>query len=139
MRILKLALSSSGYLGCNLFINNISLTNYVHQLVAMAFLNHKPDGLNLVVDHINNIRTDNRLENLQLVSHRHNSTKDRKGTSKYPGVSWRSDTKKWRAAIRIGRQQIHLGMFTDENDAALAYQKALTEYNTKLNLNPNLI
>jgi len=32
-----------------------------------------------VVDHINNIRTDNRLDNLQLITNRENTKKDHKG------------------------------------------------------------
>lgn len=51
----------------------------VHLLVAMAFLNHKPNKTNeIVVDHINNIRFDNRLENLQLITNRENNSKDKK-------------------------------------------------------------
>jgi len=94
----------------------------------MAFLNHKPNGLNLVVDHVNNIKTDNRLGNLQVVSQRYNSTKNKKeGTSKYPGVYWHSKEKKWMAAIRINGKKVHLGTFSDEAMAGLAYQRVLEE------------
>lgn len=44
----------------------------VHQLVAMAFLNHQPNGFKLVVDHINNKSDDNRLENLQVITQKEN-------------------------------------------------------------------
>ncbi len=125
-RVLKHYLSK-GYLRHALSINGIAQTYQVHQLVAKAFLNHKPNGLNLVVDHINNIKTDNRLENLQVVTNRHNSTKDLKGSSKFPGVSWDNRVKKWKARIFINGKTAHLGRFTDENDAALAYQNALKE------------
>ena len=41
----------------------------------------------ILPDEIENFQ--NRLENLQLISHRLNSSKDRKnGTSKYTGVFW---------------------------------------------------
>ena len=40
----------------------------VHQLVAMAFLDHVPNGHTLVVDHINDVKSDNRLSNLQLIT-----------------------------------------------------------------------
>jgi len=124
--IMKLPLSR-GYPNCFLCTNGVKTRHDVHKLVAMAFLNHKPNGISgLVVDHINNIPTDNRLENLQLVSQRYNSTKDSKGTSKYPGVSWYG--KKWRTQIVMGGKVIHLGYFTDESEAALAYQKALENH-----------
>lgn len=49
----------------------------IHQLVAITFLNHKPCGFDIVVDHKNNISTDNNLSNIQLVSNRYNSSKDK--------------------------------------------------------------
>jgi len=122
-----------GYKYCTLSTDGIAQTYQVHQLVAMAFLNHKPQGHTLVVDHINNIKTDNRLENLQLVSSRHNLSKDKKGTSKYPGVCWNSQNKKWQAYISINKKDTHLGYFTDESEAALAYQNALKEHLTSKN------
>jgi hypothetical protein len=117
-----------GYLTCGLSINRTKRTHQVHQLVAMAFLNHNPNGHTLVVDHINNIPSDNRLENLQLVSHRYNSTKDKKeGKSKHTGVSWVNGRKKWKATIRINGTRSHLGLFTDASEAGLAYQNALAK------------
>ena len=39
-----------------------------------------------VVDHINNIRTDNRLDNLQLMTNRENTKKDHKGGKRLPPI-----------------------------------------------------
>ena len=47
----------------------------VHQLVAITFLGHVPDRYNLAVDHINENRYDNRLANLQIITHKENSIK----------------------------------------------------------------
>jgi hypothetical protein len=97
----------------------------------MAFLNHKPDGTNkIVVDHINNIKTDNRLVNLQLISQRENTSKDKKnGTSQYTGVCWKKSKNKFEAQININNKYKYLGLFTDEYEAHLAYEKALKMYN----------
>jgi hypothetical protein len=107
----------------------------IHKLVAMAFLSHVPNGNKIVVDHINNIPTDNRLENLQLISHRHNCSKDRVSSSKYVGVSWNKPTRKWTASIHYKYKVIYLGRFINEQDAAEAYQNALSELNNGKDLN----
>jgi hypothetical protein len=93
----------------------------------MAFLNHKPNGLTIVVDHINNIKTDNRLSNLQLLTNRQNTTKESRGTSIYPGVSYRPKNNKWEAKIKINGANKHLGLFKNELDAAQAYQNYLKQ------------
>jgi hypothetical protein len=101
----------------------------VHTLVAMTFLSHNPDGTTkIVVDHINNDKLDNRLQNLQLISNRENISKDRKnGSSQYTGVYWNKQNKKWRAQINKNNKRIELGSFVSEYDAHLAYQKELYE------------
>ena len=97
----------------------------------MAFLNHKPNGHNLVVDHINNDKLDNRLENLQIITHRENICKDRIGTSKYAGVSYCKINKKWRARIQINKISYFLGYFTNEKDATIVYENRYLKYKLK--------
>ena len=48
---------------------------YVHQLIAMTFRNHIPDGHKLVVNHINFNRLDNRSINLEVITQRENLIK----------------------------------------------------------------
>ena len=100
--------------------------HFAHQLVAQSFLGHKPCGMNFVVDHINDIKTDNRVENLQIVTHRFNSRKTQgKYSSQYKGVSWSKNNKKWLATISINGNKKHLGYFVNEHEAYLAYQNEL--------------
>lgn len=101
---------------------------YTHQLVAMVFLDHKPNGHTLVVDHIDGDRTNNNVDNLRIVTNRENSSicfkKNRDSfTSEYVGV--RQDKDKWRAQIRFNNKVIHLGYFDIELKASKAYQSAL--------------
>ena len=83
----------------------------------------------MVVDHIDNNRLNNNLSNLQCVTQRVNSTKDRKGgTSNYVGVSLHSNIrKKWEAKINVNGKSKRLGLFYTEEEASFAYQSALNE------------
>lgn len=97
--------------------------------MAITFLGHKNNGSSkgLVVDHINNIKTDNSIDNLQLISQRENSSKDKKnGTSKYIGVYWNKEKHKWTARIQVNGFNKHIGHFNNEIDAHLAYEKTKT-------------
>ena len=103
----------------------------VHQLVAMAFLGHTPCGHKVVVDHINGIKDDNRLENLRLISARDNLAFGR-GSSNYAGVS--KFRNKWRADIRVDGHLHYLGLFPDEESARVAYIKARDKFGIKSRL-----
>ena len=127
-KVLKNSLLSNGYFRVSLYKKSKMKARTIHQLVAETFLNHTPNGYKLVVDHINNVKTDNRLENLQLITARENNSKDRKGgTSGYIGVSWDKSSNKWKSRIRTNGKEKYLGMFKDELKAAEAYQTALKE------------
>jgi hypothetical protein len=126
--ILRCFDNSKGYLITCLTKNNKKKSFKVHQLVAMAFLNHIPNGLNIIIDHIDNNPLNNTLENLQLITVRENNSKDKNGyTSQYVGVCFDKDRNKWRSVIVINKKQNNLGRFDNEYDAHLAYQKALEE------------
>ena len=64
--------------------------------------------------------------NLQIVSHRENSSKDIKKTKgKFVGVHWIKNRNKWRSQIQIKGQNIILGIFETEEEGFSVYQKAL--------------
>lgn len=127
-KMLKPGINSRGYLTLVLHKDGNKKCHQVHQLVAMAFLNHTPNGYKTVIDHIDNYPLNNRVENLQLISHRENCTKDKIGySSKYVGVTWYKPTSKWRAQIKIDGKNKHIGLFSDELEASNAYQSRLKE------------
>jgi CRISPR/Cas system-associated protein Cas7 (RAMP superfamily) len=103
-------------------------TREVHQLVAEAFLGHVPCGYKLVVDHIDNNKLNNRVDNLQLISQRENASKNMiNKTSKYTGVYFDKSRNKYGSRIQINRENIFIGRFDCELKAHLAYQNKLKE------------
>jgi hypothetical protein len=101
----------------------------VHKLMSITFFNYTPTR-QMVVDHINNIKTDNRLENLQVITARENTSKDRKGKSRFTGVSWNKQMSKWYCTIMIDGKNTFLGLFNCELKAAKKYQEVLATIKT---------
>lgn len=125
-RILKSGTTSHGYLIVVLTKNNIKYSKTIHSLVAQCFLNHTPCGYKIVIDHINDNKADNRLENLQIITQRENACKTQgRYTSKYKGVSWHKNKNKWIASIQINGKQIYLGYFNSEDEASNVYQNKI--------------
>ena len=96
-------------------------TRTIHQLVAECFLNHIPCGHKIVVDHIDNNKLNNRVDNLQLISARLNTSKD-KGTE-FTGVQ--KNGNKFKSLIRFNGKNVFLGTFNTSEEASKSYQKAL--------------
>ena len=97
----------------------------VHRIVYELF-NGSIDK-DLEIDHINGVKTDNRIENLRLATRRENSrnrAKSKKNTSGIVGVWKCSKTNKWRAGIKIQGKQINLGSFKNKDEAIEARSTA---------------
>ena len=134
-RILKpilIGVEDNRYYAVNLYINGCTKTLRIHQLVAQTFIQQDYLSKKLVVNHIDGDPFNNNLENLEIVTHRINSStencKNRIVTSKYNGVSWHKDRSKWKSQIQIERKIYHLGIFTEEIAAHNTYQRALNIY-----------
>jgi hypothetical protein len=132
-KILKSHPNEKGYYNIDLYLNNKRKTIRIHKLVSEYFLNHKGNGtMELVIDHIDNDKSNNRADNLQIITNRENSSKTinkklGKTSSKYVGVTYSKHNKRWIAQIQINKKHIHLGCFINEYDAYLMYQKKLKE------------
>lgn len=69
-KVLSTRYDEKGYCTSNLFMNGYGKNFRNHRLVYEAFVGEIPQELE--IDHINTIRSDNRVENLRVVTHKKN-------------------------------------------------------------------
>jgi hypothetical protein len=128
LRIRKACTDSDGYKIVILYRNGKRKKLKIHRLIAIAFI---PNPKNKTcIDHINNKKLDNRLNNLRWVTNQENnrnSSISKNNTSQIKGVSFNKACNKWRAQIRINGKQIHLGYFQNIEDAKESRQKKAKE------------
>lgn len=125
----KFRTNPDGYLdfGLGSYIYGTHKGYYVHYVISLCYLGEKPEGLQ--TDHINNIRTDNRVENLQYISLIDNARKrvDHKRGQPIKGFS----ITKWgrfRASLRHHGKYIDLGSYATEEEARQAYVEGKLKY-----------
>lgn len=129
--ILKPKEHAGGYRLYTLCKNGTLNNHSAHTLVYDHFGVGKRNGRKLQVDHIDEDKTNNRIDNLQLLTPRENISKMMATTdkpSKYPGVHWHGRDKKWGTQIRHNRQRTYLGLFETEKEAYAEYERALKEF-----------
>lgn len=93
-----------------------------------------------VVDHKDTNIFNNQKYNLRICTQSENSRNQSKPigkyASKYKGVSFNKKLKKWVAYIRVNRRLINLGLFSNEIEAAIEYNKfAIIYFKEFANLN----
>lgn len=99
-----------------------------HRLIWLFVHGSFPKGM---IDHINRIKTDNRISNLREVSNSENMQNIgfiKSNKSGIKGVSFKKSTGKWVANISIGGKAIFLGSHDDKESAAQAYKDAQKIY-----------
>ncbi len=82
------------------------------------------------IDHINQIKSDNRWCNLRECDRSQNQANTKKrsdNTSGYKGVTWSKKDKKWYSQTHIKGKHLHLGVFKCKHQAAIAYNKKAME------------
>ena len=120
-RIKNVNANLKGYVQVSLNRNNKKYTKMVHVFVAVAFLPN-PENKRFV-DHIDNCKTNNNITNLRWatsVQNGQNRTLNKNSKTGQKGVSYEKKTKKWQAYIYIDGLKIHLGKFTNIEDAKQA-------------------
>jgi len=75
------------------------------------------------IDHIDRIKTDNRICNLRDVSHFENHLNRSDNTSGVVGGVWHKGAKKWQAQIMANKKHIYLGIY-ENLESAIKIRKA---------------
>ena len=89
------------------------------------------DSTDLLIDHVNGDRDDNRIANLRPATNTQNMMNQKGWSSQYlKGVSRRKDRNnpKFVASIRVNRRKLNLGSFDTEQEAHAAYCEAAKSY-----------
>jgi hypothetical protein len=103
---------------------------YAHRVAWEIVNGHEPPKH---IDHINRIKTDNRICNLRLaddtINNRNRANANANNNScGLLGVTKPKHTKKWSAAITVNRKRKHLGYFNTPQEAHFAYIEAKKIY-----------
>jgi hypothetical protein len=99
-----------------------------HRLAVLYMTGEYPEG---EVDHINGLKSDNRWDNLRVVTKANNqwNSKIRKDNSSgVKGVSWIERDKAWVARIQVNGKRLTIGYFKTLEEAQEAIAEARVTY-----------
>jgi hypothetical protein len=120
----------NGYPAVNLSLKGKGKNFRVHRLLAKYFIPNpqgKPE-----INHIDFNKKNYSIENLEWCTRAENcwwsKKTSKKTSSKYKGVRYREDIKKYHASIFKNGKRFNLGVFTNEDEAALQYNNAVKEH-----------
>jgi len=123
---MKQTINYAGYYFINLWKNSKRKKNMIHRLLALHFIdnpNNYPQ-----VDHIDNNRQNNNLDNLRWITHSGNSrNRILKNKTGFAGVDLKPSGR-FRAAISIDKKQICLGTYDTAEEAYSVYLKKYNEF-----------
>ena len=124
-KILKPRITGVGYLYVSLCKNKKTKNFSIHRLIAIHFIDNPEDYE--CVDHINQNKTDNRIEILRWVTYSANN-RNIKSRGKYlKGVYFNKEKNKFQAQICIDYKLKYLGRFDTELEAHEKYMEKHNE------------
>ena len=98
---------------------NTDIVYQEHRVIYYMY--HKQDPLHHIVDHINRIKTDNRISNLRLAN-------DNTNQHNRKARGWHKKGHRYQACIRVNGYLHYLGTFDTPQEARMAYVEAAKLY-----------
>jgi hypothetical protein len=106
-----------------------------HRVVWILHHGSIPTGIQ--IDHKDGNRSNNRIENLQLLTHAQNrravNCRQSNNSTGATGLYWEPQRNKWRATIMRNKRSRILGRFTQKEDAIRAYNAAALQWASENN------
>jgi hypothetical protein len=106
---------SNGYIDINLTTTTLKAHQFIWYWVNKQVVDE--------IDHIDNDKTNNKIENLRSVTHTQNMW-----NRSDEGIHFNKTNNKFRALISLNKNRKHLGYFDTEFEAREAYQNAKKQY-----------
>jgi len=120
---------NKGYYFISLTDHYVEKNYKVHRLIY-KFNNpdwdlHDSSSDNLI-DHIDNCRSNNNIENLRVV----NNSQNNQNKPLTKGYTWNKNNQKYQAQIKINNKYIYLGLYDTADEAREVYLNAKDKYHT---------
>lgn len=109
----------------------------VHRIIFKMHHNEEPEE----IDHINRIRSDNRIDNLRAANaylNQNNKSNNLSKRSGHSGITWDKSKDKWKAQTRLQGKQLYVGLFNSIPEALEAQQQFLKDYQHNASSNGQL-
>lgn len=116
----------NGYLTFSVRLNGELRPLLAHRAIFLMKRGYLPE----FIDHINRVKSDNRIENLRESSRQLNEANKKPGkrnSSGYKGVVFDVARQRWAAYIRVDGKSKNLGRFDCVDDAEMAYNAAAAQ------------
>lgn len=128
----KIAGDEAGHIRSSDGYYELSILNRRVRAHRAAWAMHYGEWPERSIDHINRVKTDNRICNLRLCSdsdNRANIDMPSNNKSGAKGVCWHKQAKAWQAQIKVRGRYLYLGLFDSVDAASRAYrERAIQEF-----------
>lgn len=118
-------INNVGYVLCSINNKEFQLHRYI---MGLDFYDKERD---IIVDHINGDKLDNRKSNLRICKKKENPkncTLYSNNTSGYKGVTWMGRLNKWQVNLQVNKKNLYLGVYSDLEKAIEVRKKAEIKY-----------